>query len=145
MAILKIGTETYNEKEHTVVLLTGRAIRDGEDATVNKPCARVSVAAKQEPDGSTLFVTVKGWRDRYRDVLRIRRGDQILAYGRYASREYNGKLYRDLDADFITISGGSYTGGDAYDPPHPRPAGAPVDVSADGFDEIEDNDEELPF
>ena len=77
MAILKIGTETFNETEHTVVLLTGRAIRDGEDATVNKPCARVSVAAKQEPDGSTLFVTVKGWRDRYRDVLRIRKGDQI--------------------------------------------------------------------
>lgn len=141
MPMIKIGTSWYNDEEKPIYLLQGNAIRDGEDAPVNgKDHAKVSVAAASQPDGSTVFVTVNGWRFRAGEVAAIRKMDSVLAIGVLKKREYNGNIYYDLDADFISVSGGrgrrsthsSSTSSGSASPAH--------------FEELNDSDVgELPF
>lgn len=145
MPILKIGANYVNGNEIPIYLVNGNATRDAELAPINgNDHAKVSVAAKDFPDGSTMFVNVNGWRSVAADVGAIRKMDNVLAIGTLKSREYNGKKYYDLDATFVCISGV----GRLRVPPSNRPksAGDAVDVSEEDFDELpEEECGELPF
>lgn len=142
MPMIKIGASYYNGSERPIYLIQGNAVRDGEDAPVKgKAHAKVSVAAAQRKDESTLFVTVNGWRDRAEEVAAVRKMDSVLAIGILKKREYNGNYYYDLDADFIAISG--VTGGISYGGSNSVPA---YPASEPEFAELPDaEDGELPF
>ena len=142
MALTKIGKNYYEGKERPVYLVQGNATRDAEWAPVNgKDHGKVSVAAAQNQDGSTIFVTINGWREKATDVADIRKMDSVLAIGTLKVREYNGKQYYDLDADFICLSG---VGGGAE-----RGSNSPQYPSASTgaqFSELPDEEPgELPF
>ena len=141
MPLIKIGKNYYKEEERPVYLLQGNATRDGELAPVKgKDHGKVPVAAAQTPEGGTVFVTVNGWRGRAGDVAAIRKMDSVLAVGVLKKREYEGKDYYDLDADFVAVSGvgggeGRWSGG--------APA---VPVGAEQvFEELVEEDGQLPF
>lgn len=142
MPMIKIGTSHYNGKESPIYLLQGNATRDGEWAPVNgKDHGKVSVAAAQDGTGDTVFVTVNGWREKAADVADVRKMDSVLAIGTLKVRDYNGKKYYDLDADFICLSGVS---GSAID----RGSNAteyPAASAAPQFSEMPDEAGELPF
>lgn len=141
MAFCKLGMNCYNDKPLPVYLLNGNAVRDGEDAPVQgKSHAKVSVAALRHENGDTTFVTVNGWRDRAADVLAVRKGESILVIGPLKEREYNGKKYYDLDADFICRSGvDGYNVTGAYPQDYASPPSA-------AFADLSDEDEgDLPF
>ena len=142
MALIKIGMNYPNGNEVPVYMVVGNAVRDGEVKPINgKDHAKVSVAAKEMQDGTTMFIGVNGWRSKAADVAAIRKMDTVLAVGTLKSSEYNGRKFYDLDADFVCISGV----GRLRVPPSVRPSAA-VDVSADDFDELPDEDAgELPF
>ena len=144
MPMVKVGTSTYNGTSTPVYLMQGNAVRDAEDKPVNgKDHAVVGIAALEDKDGKTVFVTLNGWRQNYAAVRNIRKGDSILAVGRFKKREYNGKDYFDLDADFVCKSGAGLIGGDGVgDLPDFDSGGGNDDPS--GFAEIEE-DGELPF
>lgn len=134
------GTPTYskNGEKQTTGLLAGRVARDGELLTTQsgKEIGSASVPAYNQKDGTTAWLTVKGWGHWARVVASARKGDSLLAVGRIDSREYNGKIYNDLVADYVFIS---RSGG--------QPAAAStsgVNVSAADFGEVED-DGDLPF
>jgi hypothetical protein len=97
------------------------------------------VAALNHEDGSTTYISVNGWRDRAADVMAVRKGDSILVIGTMKEREYNGKKYFDLDADFICRSGvdGYMVAGD-----YPVYGSAP---QMDFADLSAEDDGELPF
>ena len=142
MPLIKIGTSYYNGADRPVYLLQGNATRDGEQAPINgKDHGKVSVAALQTADGSTVFVTVNGWREKAADVAAVEKMDSVLAVGALKTREYNGKKYYDLDADFICISGVSSAGAarERSYQPYPAPTEDPQ------FTELEDAPGELPF
>lgn len=116
MALMKIGTDHYNGNASHVYLLVGRAVRDAEDRPVNgKDHAQVSIASHNDENGNTTFINVNGWRNSYPHVLAVCKGDTILACGPLKKREYNGKVYFDLDADFIARSGVAGAAGDPID------------------------------
>lgn len=113
MPLIKFGKTYYNGEERAIYILQGNATRDGEECPINdKPHAKVSVAAQGREDGSTLFITVNGWRDRAEQIAAIRKLDSVLAIGVLKKREYNGKDYWDMDADFVAISGAGILGAD---------------------------------
>ena len=130
-----------NGKESSTALFAGSAIKDSEFKTTRngKELGEVSVKAYNRKDGTAAFLTVKGWGPLARQVASLSKGDRFLAAGRLESREYNGKTYTDLVADFIIPAGGEAKTGS-----FPLPPGSAVDVPADDFSELE-NPGELPF
>lgn len=135
MAIIKIGKSIVNNNEVNIYLMHGNAVRDGEFKEVNgKELGKVTIAAKQLEDGSTMFVTVNGWRFKARDVAAIRKMDSCLVIGSLTSRTHNDKQYWDMDADFVVVSGVNRSGAAvAY-------AGDDAD-----FEDISEEAGELPF
>lgn len=147
MSLTKLGTRCYKGQEHPYYLLCGNATRSAEDKPVNgNNHSVVGIVAVERKDGTTTFVNLNGWREHYYEVISIRKGDVILAAGELKSREYNGKTYYDLDADFVARSGAglSSAGQDMAAAPAFTPAAEGVTVSGPGFAELED-DGELPF
>ena len=116
--LTKLGSTFYNGEERPVYILQGTATQDGEWTPINgKDHGKVSVAALNHKDGSTTFVSVNGWRDIARDIASIRKRDSVLAIGVLKVREYNGKKYYDLDADYVSLSGVFSAGSNAPDIP----------------------------
>lgn len=146
MPLIKIGRSYYNGEERPIYLLQGAAVRDAEDAPLNgKPHAKVSVAAVSNPDESTTFVTVNGWRERAEQVASILKMDSVLAVGPLKKREYNGREYYDLDADFVVISGArlANSGAGSGPPPSTKAHTGPGSFAFAELDDVDNGD--LPF
>ncbi len=145
MAMVKLGKTYINGEEKQIYLVQGIAGKDAELKQAGRAMlGKVSVAAVQNADESTMWVTINGWRDRANDVGAISKGDSVMAIGTLNTREYNGKSYIDVDADFVCISGirngvattkaaGSYAA-----------SNYPADPAA-GFDELDEEAGDLPF
>lgn len=133
--ITKIGTDSFNGTNYDVYMLVGNACGDAEIKQSNggKAFAKVSVAAKKNPDSTTMFVSVTGFRGLSATVGSIKKGQAIMAIGKLDKREYNGKTYWDLVADYVGSAGGFAMGGFK-----------PVAKPASEFAEIPEV-EELPF
>ena len=160
MPMVKIGQDTYNDVTTPIYLMQGMATRDAEDKPVNDTDhAVVGIAAAEDKDGNTVYVNLNGWRDNYGIVRRICKRDSVLAIGKLTTREINGRVYYDLNADFVALNGAGFLGSvSADEPPKFKPAGRPVGVSAEDFDdglgdlpdaegftELNDDGGELPF
>ena len=138
MALCKIGTAYINETPYPVYLLQGNATRDGESRPVSgKPHSQVSIAAKTEHDGSTIFVTVNCWRNNAALLTRVHKGDSLLCVGAMKERTYNDKIYYDLDADFVCMNGAGFVG--SYSTEYSVPSSVQLTLAD------EDLDEDLPF
>jgi hypothetical protein len=131
MALYQIGNNYVNGEAKPVYLVCGNAVRNAEITDVNgKTLGKVSVAAQSNPDGSTVFVTVNAWRGRSKALAAVNKMDTLLAIGVLKQREYNGKSYYDLDADFISVNA---TGGN------------PTSYNIGAEDFADSADEDLPF
>ena len=133
--ITKIGTDSYNGQEYDVYMLVANATSDAEVKTTGngKTFAKVNVAAKKNPDSTTMFVNIMGWRGLTATVGSIKKGQAIMAIGKLEKNEYNGKTYWNLTAEFVASAGGFFSG-----------SFKPV-AKANTFTEIPDVGEELPF
>lgn len=124
-------------KEH--VLLVGNAGGDAELRTVGKEKTyyrcRVSLAVDNRDD-ETVWVQVEGWRKLALAMAGIRKGDPVMAIGSVRTDEYNGKTRKYLNAEWVGGAGGSKT--------ESAPA-APEATEELKFEELADDDDELPF
>lgn len=121
-------------------LVTGRVSRDAELRTNNKG----SLYRFSMNYDKGQFMDVDAWMDNEVGIMagRLEKGDFVLVSGRYSEREYNGKTYSQITADFITPMVGSFTAAPAAQPEAAN-AAAPGITAAD-FDEVDD-DGTLPF
>lgn len=137
------GTKDYSKdgKETKTGLVIAKATCDGDIRVTGsgKEVGSISVIAYHYQDGGAAFLNVKGWGRLGRELSKLVKGDTVVAAGRLESREYNGKTYTDLVADFILPAGGEDKSGS-----FPLPPGTAVDVPADDFSEDEAPGE-LPF
>lgn len=133
--ITKIGTDYHNGNKLDIYLASGTAVKEGElKSTKNgKPLGTVSIAAGHRADSTTIFVTINGWRSNARTVSNISKGQNVLVIGPIREREYNGKKYLDMDADFCSTAGS-----------FPAPHMGGVNVAAEDFEELPE-EEGLPF
>ena len=122
------------------VIVAGTCGRDAELKYIGErqtPKATVSVAVGKRKDGYgdnlTIWANVVAWRGLSDVLAGARKGDAILAIGRVSTREYNGKTYSDLNADFVSIAL------IAQQAQQPAPQGDPMT----GLEEVEDD--ELTF
>ena len=129
-----------NGKEVKTGLIIAKATCDGDIRVTGtgKEIGSISVRAYGRKDGTAAFLTVKGWGKLGRQLSVIVKGDWVIAAGRLESREYNGKTYTDLVADWALPSNGGTS------VRFPIPQDEAVDVSADEFSELE-NPGALPF
>lgn len=133
------GVRDYNREGREVQtgLFAGKATRDAEVKTTNsgKQYCITSVRAYTRQDGTAAFLTVKTWDGDLIDQMRtVRKGDRLLVAGRLDVRQYEGRTYTDLIADFLLVSG---QGG------APAPAGG---AAPPAYQEIPEEEEgELPF
>lgn len=137
--ITKLDTTYYKGKASDVYMVCGSAGRDAEDKPVGgKPHAVVSLPVKEKQDGTTMWINLNGWRNQYTAVAGIRKGDGVLAIGTLREREYNGRTYYDLDADFVAVS---RLGGSADE----NRSALADRIGSAGFAAIDEEDGELPF
>lgn len=133
------GLSTYSKegKKLQTGLICGRAAKDGQIYATQggKEVGSVSVPAYDKQDGTTAWLTVKGWGHWARLLANVRKGDSVFAVGRIESRDYEGKIFNDLVADYVCVS--ASTAGQT-------PAQSAYAVPTDNFAEIED-DGELPL
>lgn len=137
MFIKGVQTFTKEGKPTMTGMVAGRAGRDGEllSTRSGKSIGSVSVPAYTRQDGTTVWMTVKGWGHWADLVAGIRKGETFAAMGRVESRDYEGKTYTDLVADYVFPPISSANG----------PSAMPPTVSpADDWDAAED-DADLPF
>ena len=132
------GLPTYSKegKKLQTGLIVGRAAKDAQIFTskTGTVIGSVSVAAYNKPDGTTVWMTVKGFGSMGRAIASASKGDPIIAVGRVEPRDYEGKVYIDFIAEWASV------GAQRIDV---RTAAPPMNSSG-GFAEIED-DGELPF
>lgn len=109
----------------TECLIAGRLIKDAAYSQVGAkktPLTKLSVSCSKEN-----IVNVDVWTELARATMDLKKGDRILVAGELSSREYNGKTYWTLTADYV---------GQPLKP-------VDVEVKADDFKDIQSDD--IPF
>lgn len=93
------------------VMAVGNCARDAELARVGangKRVCKVGLAVgKRTPeeggDPETVWANVVAWENLAEVLAAAKKGDPVCVIGRLKSREYNGKTYTDLVADWLSV------------------------------------------
>lgn len=124
-------------------LVTGRCSspkfrRVGKNHT---PFCTVGIAAGTNPKEldeqgrpKPIWINVTAWREQADILAKARRGEGVLVSGAMYEREYNGQMYKGINASVVLLSQAGLPGGNSAAPSQP-PAMA----------ELEGEDGELPF
>ena len=137
--IVKLGMDYFKGNPIDKYLVIGKAACDGElnETSSGKRIGKVSVKAAEEKNGTAKWVTVTMWDSQSIYAASVRKGDAVLAVGNLKTREYNGKEYIDLNAEYINTCGN----GAEMPSTNFAPAGEPVNI----FTDMDDVGDELPF
>lgn len=121
--IAKISETEYNGKTSPVVIVVGKAQRDAEDRSeaVGKPLWTVDLYTGKSK-GENLYVQLNAWGERADEVKAIVKDQYVLGIGTYNERAKDGKKYRSVNLDFVSVSGAAYS----------MPQMLPVDDDLDG-------------
>lgn len=82
-------------------IVAGKAIRDAECREVSNGVQKVTIAVSSGIKPDSPIVNVVAWRDLAEVAKPIKKGDRVLAVGEVQTREYNGRTYSDLVADWL--------------------------------------------
>lgn len=137
------GVTEYDRQGQEVLtgMVIGRATKDADHRRTGsgKDITTVSVKAYDRKDGSAAFMDVKCWGSLAALADQVHKGETFLAAGRLSFREYNGKTYTDLTADFFQpMSGAARSASGNFDALAGRMENA-------GFADIGEEDGALPF
>jgi hypothetical protein len=131
MALIKLHDDVY--------LATGNATKDAELKRVGAKeslLCKFSIAAGKRKDTTTIFLDIAAWRSLAKYSSDVHKGDSVCVIGTMEAREYNGKTYHTLNADWINVVGKTESG-----------YSAPVTAkeASGGFADLQDSEDELPF
>lgn len=127
------------------IAVSGKAIKDAEYKIVgakNSPIASFTINAGKRKDTTTIFINCKAWWGLGDYAANIKKGDAVYAIGKVEDREYNGKTYSDLSCEWLNFVSCKHESApvtgvvvDGYKPT----------VSAENFEELDEDGEKLPF
>lgn len=95
------------------VVVTGKVsgrVTFGETATKRTPYLQFGISAEYDRENErTTFANVKAFGPMAERFCGMDKDYEVLVVGRKEQREYNGKVFEDIIADFITISVAPYS------------------------------------
>jgi len=121
------------------IMVCGRATKDAEFKTVrekNSRLCKIRLAIGKRQDTTTIFVNVVAWHHLASLLATAQKGDSVMVWGTMTEpREYNGKTYQDLQADWLSVASVH------------NAVAAPMTELTDKVMEVfvEDDDSDLPF
>lgn len=135
----------YSKLQDGSFIVCGYVARDAEQKTTqnDKTLTRWSVAVGKNGEGNqaqTIWTNCQAWDKAASVAAQIKKGDTVFCIGRIETNEYQGKIYKNLVCEYVSIMGKS-----AAPPP---PASAQENISAeDDLSEFEEllSDDEVPF
>lgn len=94
------------------IMVCGYVARDAELKTTQtgKSLCRWSISAGTRQKGEekeTIWVNCQAWHDVAKAASQIKKGDTVLAVGRLDISEYEGKTYKNLVCEFVSIMRGT--------------------------------------
>lgn len=101
----------YSKLQDGNFIISGYVARDAELKTTQngKSLCTWSVKVGEKPSqvqgerGEAIWTNCQAWHDAARTASQIKKGDSVLCVGRLESREYEGKAYKNLVCEFISI------------------------------------------
>jgi single-stranded DNA-binding protein len=99
----------YSKLQDGSFIVCGRAARDAELKTTQsgkKLCKwSVKVGTKHitEGENEAIWTNCQAWGDTAGTAAGIKKGDYALCIGKIEENEYNGKTYKNLVCEFISI------------------------------------------
>lgn len=140
------------------IFIMGRLTRDPELRRTQSGTAVTSFAVAvdrdhkaQNGEKETDFIDVVAWRSTAEYVAKyFTKGRVAVVEGRLQMRDWtdrdgNKRRSAEVIADSVYFGDSKRDGGEHTTYGGYRPAGSAVNVSADGFDEIDDEDGDTPF
>ena len=124
----------YKEKDGTLnALVSGKVTRDPVIKS-NRSGNYVSFSVAY---GKKKYMTVEAWQDNPVGAVaeNLERGEVVMVTGSYRSWEYDGKEYSALTADMITNAL----------PKYDAAAGSTSGSYGNEFEDLDGDDDELPF
>ncbi len=122
------------------VMVAGTCGRDPElkKTSNDNILCRVGLAVGKRNNGAdqeeTIWANVQAWGNLARLLATAHKGDPVFVIGRIRENEYQGKTYKNLVADFLSVART-----DVLPEPVEEPPG-----DADGF-QTYDDEEDVPF
>jgi single-stranded DNA-binding protein len=136
----------YTKLQDGGFLICGFVARDAEQKTTQTGKAMTvwSVAVGKKGQGDqvqTIWTNCKAWDKAATVAAGIKKGDTVLCIGRIETNEYNGKTYKNLVCEYVSIMGSGARTGNL--PHNAADASSPYG----GLEEFETilADDELPF
>ena len=126
------------------VLVVGKATKDAEFKIVGEkqsPVCSFSLNVGKRQDTTTIFVNCKAWYGLAEYAKDICKGDTVIVIGHTESREYNGKTYTDLTAEWLNILSADYVPSISAET---APSGKAY-PSGVKFEEVAASEKDLPF
>ena len=123
-------------KSGDTILSAGYAFKDAEFKRVGDnqtPICEFAIVTGKLADGKSEFANCKAWRDLAVTASRIKKGDSVCVVGRLESREYNGKTYTSVVADWLGVVEAGLAQPTAIAP------------KQSSFQELPDDESDLPF
>ena len=121
-------------------IVVGKATKDAEFKLVGEkqsPVCSFSLNVGKRQDTTTIFANCKAWYGLAQLSKNISKGDTVIAIGKTESREYNGKTYTDLIAEWLNIVSGDFAPSEIAPSGKPFPAGVKFEESS--------SESDLPF
>lgn len=105
----------YSKLQDGSFIIAGYVAKDAEMKTSqnNKTYTKWGVKVGEKPSqtqgerGETIWTNCIAWHDTARYAANIKKGDSVLAVGKIETSEYEGKTYKTLNCEFISIMGKS--------------------------------------
>lgn len=98
----------YSKLQDGSFIVSGFAARDAELKTTQtgKSLCRWSVKVGEKPNGDSkeaIWTSCQAWHDAARAAAKIKKGDTVLCIGKLESNEYEGRIYKNLVCEFVSI------------------------------------------
>lgn len=125
-------------------IVSGFLGKEPEESRVgekNTLCVKLSVKSYDEKvngEWKGVWDNVTCWGDIGEVARTFRKGDQVLIAGTYGEREYKGKMYGDIRADFVAKTSAISA------PPITPKSEKKLDIEPEDFTVV-DESEDLPF
>ena len=136
----------YSKLQDGSFMICGFVARDAEQKTTQngKVMTVWSVAVGKKGQGDqaqTIWTNCKSWNKAAAAAADIRKGDTVLCIGRLETNDYNGKTYKNLVCEYVSIMGSGARTGNL--PHNAADASSPYG----GLEEFETilADDEVPF